>query len=157
VNVVAGSETSNVNIQIALTPSGTITGRVTNTTGSPIEDALVTAEGPAGSEDAYTDSNGNYAISSGLGTGTYTVNASATGYIMQSVSGVSVTVNQVTSNVNFQLPTKPSGTISGKVETNSNPIPEFSQPIFIFLLVASCIAVATGKLFSAKRRRTEPS
>ena len=157
VNVDAGSETSNVNFMLDIIPSGTITGRVTNSTGSPIESASVHAEGPGGSGDATTDSNGNYTISSGLGTGTYTVNASATGYSMMSVSGVNVIVDQVTSNVNFQLSTKPSGRISGTVEAEFPAIPELQQPILVFLLATSLIAVAFAKLHSARTKRTELS
>ena len=157
VNVVAGSETSDVNFQLTITPSGTITGRVTNTTGSPIEGALVLAEGPAGSGDAYTDNNGDYSISSGLGTGTYTVNASATGYSMISVTDVSVTVDQVTPDVNFQLPSIPSGIISGMVESESPVIPEYPHPIFGFLLAASVIAVAFAKLRTPRKKALSPS
>ncbi len=156
VNVVAGSETSDVNIQLTITPYGTITGRVTNTTGSPIGGAYVAAAGPAGSGDAYTDSNGDYSISSGLDTGTYTVNASATGYSMISMSGVSVTVGQVTSDVNFQLPSIPSGIISGMVEAGSPAIPEFPHSIFGFLLAASIVAVAFAKLRASRKKTLSP-
>lgn len=156
VNVVAGSETSDVNFQLTITPSGTITGKVTNTTGSPIEGAHVLAEGPAGSGDAQTDSNGDYSISSGLETGTYTVNASATGYSTISVTDVSVTVDQVTPNVDFQLPSVPSGIISGIVESESPAIPEFPHPIFVFLLTASVIAVAFAKLRTTRKKALSP-
>lgn len=156
VNVVAGSETSNVNFQLTITPTGTITGRVTNTTGSPIEGAFVLAEGPSGSGDAQTDSNGDYSISSGLGTGTYTVNASATGYSTISVTGVSVTVDQVTPDVNFQLPSVPSGIISGIVEAEFPVIPEFPHSIFGFLLAASIVAVACAKLRTTRKKALSP-
>jgi len=156
VEVVAGSETSNVDMQLDITPSGTITGRVTNTTGSPIEGAFVFAEGPAGSGDAQTDSNGDYSISIGLGTGTYTVNASATGYSMVSVTGVSVTVNQVTPNVDFQLPTAPSGIISGTVEAEFPAVPEFPHPLFVFLFAVSIVAVAFAKLRATRRKALSP-
>jgi hypothetical protein len=155
VSVVAGSETSNVDFMLDITPSGTITGRVTNSTGSPIQFASVHAEGPDGSGDASTDSNGDYTISSGLGTGTYTVNASATGYSMMSVSDVNVIVDQVTPDVNFQLSTMPSGRISGTVEAESPAIPELQQPILVFLVTTSLIAVAFAKFHSARTKRTE--
>lgn len=156
VDVVAGSETSDVNIQLSITPSGIITGRVTNTTGSPIEGAYVLAEGPAGSGDSQTDSNGDYSISSGLGTGTYTVNASATGYSTISVTDVSVTVDEVTPNVNFQLPSVLSGIISGTVESEFPVIPEFPQPIFGFLFAASVIALAFAKLRTTRKKALSP-
>lgn len=157
VNVIAGSETSDVNMMLDITPSGTITGRVTNSTGFPLEFASVHAEGLAGSGDTVTDSNGNYTISTGLGTGTYTVNASAAGYSMMSVSDVSVTIDQVTSNVDFQLSTILSGAISGTVEAEFPAIPEFLQPIFAFLFAASLIAVTFARLHKATIRRTKPS
>jgi len=162
VDVVEGQETSNVDIAIPVSPpppSGIITGKVTDTDGKAIEDALVTAEGPEGSGEDSTDSNGNYVISSGLGTGTYTVNASASGYSTQSVSGVSVTVGQVTPNINFQLPELPpelSGRISGTVQGDANPIPEFQYPFAILLIVTS-VAVVLVKLINGKARRVKPT
>lgn len=156
VSVVAGSETF-VNLMLDIIPSGTITGKVTNSTGSPIQFALVQAEGPEGSGDAYTDSNGDYMIYGDLGTGTYTVNASATGYLTMSLSDVNVIVDQVTSNVNFQLSAIPSGRISGTVEAEFHAIPEFPQPIFVFLLATSLIAVAFARLHNVRVKRTELS
>jgi len=156
VSVVAGAETPNVDIEIAVSPpppSGIITGKVTDDiTGKPIVGALVTAQGPAGSGEAHTDKNGNYAISSGLETGTYTVVASALGYSPKQVTGVSVTAGLVTPDINFQLsriPPAESGRISGTVQGDPNPIPEFPHPISI-LLVAALVAVALTKLFSVK-------
>lgn len=158
VNVVAGSETSNVNIAIAVSPpppSGIIMGRVTDTISNPIMNALVSAQGPAGSGEAYTNEKGDYVISKGLGTGTYTVSASATGYSPKSASGVSVTVDQVTSNINFQLSPiagAQSGRISGTVQGDPNPIPEFQNPIAI-LLIATSVTIVLVRLFNVKARR----
>lgn len=160
VNVVAGAETRNIDLELAVSPpppSGIISGRVTDTNGAPIGSALVTAQGSAGSGSAYTDANGNYVISSGLGTGTYTVYASATGYLPKSVSGVSVTVDQVTSNINFQLsiiPPEQSGRISGTVQGDENPIPEFQHPVVV-LLAGTLAAVVLAKLFNTKTRRVK--
>jgi len=154
VNVVEGSETPNVNIAIDVEPSGIITGKVTDTSSKPITSALVMAEGPAGSGEAYTDANGSYVISSGLGTGTYTVNASAPGYSTQTADSVSVTVGQVTS-VDFQLsklPPEQLGSISGTVEGDMNPIPEIQHPIVILLIVTS-VAVVLIKLSNVKAKR----
>lgn len=162
VNVVAGSETSNVNIALAVSPpqpSGIIMGRVTDTISNPITTARVTAQGPAGSGEASTDEKGNYIISKGLGTGTYTVRASATGYSPQNVSNISVTVSQATSNINFQLsPISPaqSGRISGTVQGDENPIPEFQYPIAI-LFIATSVAIVLVRLFNVKARRVRLS
>ncbi len=124
VNVVAGQTTSGINLQLTVivTPSGTVSGKVTSS-GVAINGAYITVQGPGGSNSNYTDSNGNYIISSGLGTGSYTVNVTATGYVSQQQTGVSVTVNQVTT-INFALATKASGIISGQVlASQANPFP----------------------------------
>ncbi|MEM3731884.1 MAG: carboxypeptidase-like regulatory domain-containing protein, partial [Candidatus Bathyarchaeia archaeon] len=158
INVIAGLETSNVDIPITVAPpppSGIITGKVTDKSGDPIANAQVSASGPAGHGEARTDQDGNYVISSGLGTGVYTVTASAPGYTTESVSGVSVTVGQVTPNINFQLsplPPAQSGRISGTVNGDENPIPEFQNPLVILLGTASA-AIVFAKLLNAKAKR----
>jgi len=162
VSVTVGSETSGIDFALAVTPpppSGRISGRVTDTTGDPISGALVTAEGPAGYGEDYTDTDGNYLISEGLGTGTYAVNASATGYLPQSISDVSVTVDQETPNINFQLttiPTEQSGRISGTVQGESNPIPELQHPVVI-LMVVTIMGVVLVNIFNVKTRRGKPA
>ena len=86
VNVVAGQETSNINLTLTVTPpqpSGTIRGKVTDTSNKPIQGATVSA----GSGHDSTDANGDYEISSGLPTGTYTVEVDMNGYILQSKIG----------------------------------------------------------------------
>ena len=81
-------------------------------------------QGTGGSNSNYTDSNGNYIISSGLGTGSYTVNVTATGYVSQQQTGVLVTLNQVTPNINFALAAAPSGIISGQIlSSQTSPFP----------------------------------
>jgi len=157
ISVVAGSETKNVDIAIAVTPpppSGIITGKVTDTSDKPIVDAVVVADGPAGHGEAETDENGNYVISTGLGTGTYTVSASAPGYSDAQITDVSVTINQVTSNINFQLtqiPPAQSGRITGTIQGDSNAIPEFPNPITI-LLATIPLTVLTLKLLKTKTK-----
>ncbi len=147
VAVTQGQETGNVNLQLTLTPSGTITGRVTNSTGSPLESATVEANGLTGSGSATTDSNGNYIINTGLLTGTYNVTASKTGYNPVSQTGVVVTVNQVTSQINFALSTKASGRISGLVQSLSTAIPEFHTELYMLaIFVAASIFVTIKKM-----------
>ncbi len=158
IEVTAGAETSNVDIEIFVSPpppSGIITGRVTDTSGNPIEGALVTADGPAGHGTGTTDENGNYVISSGLGTGTYTVTASAPGYIEEQITGVSVTVGQVTSGVDFQLaslPPEQSGRISGTVQGDENIIPELQNPLAM-LLAALVVVTVLAKILDIKAKR----
>ena len=123
VSVVAGQTTSNVNFQLTVAPSGTISGQVTTSTG-PLDSAYVTVQGTGGSSSNFTDSNGNYIISTGLGTGSYTVNVTSTGYVSQQQTSVSVTVNQVTANINFVLTAAASGSISGQIlSSQTSPFP----------------------------------
>ncbi len=133
VSVTQGQETANVNVQVTLTPSGIISGTITNSTGAPLASALVEANGLSGSGSDLTDSSGNYVIDTGLLPGTYTVNASKTGYNTVSQAGVAVTLNQVTT-VNLQLTPKASGRISGLVQSLSAPIPEFPTGIYMFVV-----------------------
>lgn len=149
VSVVAGEETSNVDIQLGYVPqpSGIITGKVVDTEDQPIADALVTADGPNGSGQSYTDEEGNYAISEGLGTGTYTVNAQAAGYVSKNITDVSVTVGEITENVNFQLekiPPEQSGSISGTVTGEPNPVPETSNLASIFLTATLAVLISSA-------------
>ncbi len=78
-----------------LTPYvGWIVGTVTsNTTGSPISGATVVVISSAGvKKSAATNAAGKYNVSEEPGT--YTVNASATGYVTKSISGVVVVTGQ---------------------------------------------------------------
>lgn len=157
VSVTQGSETSNVDIQITVTPSGTIRGRVTNSTGSPMESVTVSADGDAGSGLNTTDSNGDYIIETGLGTGTYNVTVSETGFVEQTQTGISVTVNQVTSNINFQLQAILSGRISGLVQTLGTPIPEFHTELFmIVIFAAASVAIMIKKLKTPQIKPATP-
>ncbi len=157
VSVTQGQETGNVNIQLTITPSGTITGRVTNSTGSPLESATVEATGLSGSGSALTDSNGTYTINTGLGTGTYNVTASKTGYNSVSQVGVVVTINSVTSQVNFQLPAKASGRISGLVQSLSTPIPEFHTELYMLaIFVAASVVIMLKKTRSTRFEHCKP-
>ena len=122
VNVVQGQETSNINFQFAVPTYGlAITGKVTDSSGNPISSASVTAHGTGSIIGVSTDSTGDYVISSwSLYTGTYNVTVTAGGFTSQVQTGVTVVLNEVTSNVNFQLSPDPTlsnlaGAISGTV------------------------------------------
>ncbi len=157
VSVTAGSETPNINLQLDTTPpspSGIITGKVTDASSNPIVGADVEADGQTtysfGS--ATTDEQGNYVIFEGLPTDTYTVTVSHVGYVSANRTNVSVTENQVTDNINFQLqsiPTAQSGRISGTVNGDANPIPEFQYPLMV-MLVITLVAVAIVKSYTPK-------
>ena len=145
VNVVQGAETPNVNLQIAITelPHGTITGRVTNSTGGPVY-AQLQATGDSDYGTASTDANGNYALTVGA-TGTYNVTVTSTGFADKNQTSLSVTLNQVTSNINFQLQLLPSGRISGTVQALAAPIPEFHNELIMLLVFASTTAAIVAR------------
>ncbi len=81
------------------TATGSISGSVKDSgTGQGISGATVTISTMSGT----TDNNGDYSISN-IPVGTYTVTASATGYIAGSIANVQVRENQNTPNINFRL------------------------------------------------------
>ncbi len=154
VSVTAGGAETRVDLPITVSPtsSGIIMGKVTDTSSKPIPNAHISADGDTtfSHGSATTDTQGNYVISSGLGNDTYTVTASAAGYTSTNTSGVSVIINQVTSGINFQLskiPPAQSGTISGTVQGDQNPVPEFTNPVIVLLILT------TATMFLAKRMK----
>ena len=157
--VTQGLETSDVDMQLNITaePSGTITGRVTDSgTGDPIQSAYVQAfDGIAGFGSDFTDSNGDYIIDSGLETGTYNVTVSETGYVTVEISGVNVTESQVTADVDFQLDAIPSGRISGHILTEGTPIPDF--PSSWYMLGIFALAAAVLVAVKIRRPKLKPS
>jgi hypothetical protein len=147
VQVTAGQEKSGINMNLTPittlpTPSGTISGHITDLSSNPIRLASVTATGSKGIGHAETDDNGYYIISSGLATGNnYNVSVTASGYYNAYYPTlVSVTVGQTTPNINIQMIAKPAanfGTITGTVIGASNPIiPEFTNLLIGLLPLA---------------------
>jgi hypothetical protein len=161
VSVTQGSETSNVNMQLNFTiePSGTITGRVTDSgTGDPIQSAYVQAfDGLTGFGSDFTDSNGDYIIDSGLETGTYNVTVTETGYVTVEISGVNVTESQVTADIDFQLDAIPSGRISGHILTEGTPIPDFPSSWYMLgIFVIAAAVLAAVKIRKPKLKPSQP-
>lgn len=156
VTVVAGETTSNIDITITLSPSptGSISGKVTDAEDRPIEYATVSASG-TGLGSAATDENGDYKIYD-LPAGTYTVEASANGFQTQNITGVEVVAYQDTSNISFQLdplPPEQSGTLSGTVTGEVNPIPEFTMWVAPLLLLSTATGIVLLKVFKHKKAR----
>jgi len=156
VTVVAGETTSNIDITITLSPSptGSISGKVTDAEDRPIEYATVSASG-TGFGSAATDENGDYKIYD-LPAGTYTVEASPNGFQTQNMTGVEVDAYQDTPNISFQLdplPPEQSGTLSGTVTGQVNPIPEFNMWVAPLLLLSTTTGIALLKAFKHKKAR----
>ena len=146
--VTAGNETPNVNLTLNITPqpTGGISGKITDVNSNPISGAEVTA----GSGRAESDSQGNYLISSGLPTGTYTVYVSAAGYKDENKTNVQVTTGSTTSNTNFSLEAasgagSSSGRISGKVMGEDNPLSN-KQPSSITCITTQPSIVLGGAI-----------
>ncbi len=95
------------------TVSTKFSGVVYASPGIPVNNAMVVAYGDNGYGLAVTNSLGQYSITEGIPTGTYTVEAIAEGYIVAKSENVMVVTGQETSNINFYL--SASGGISGRV------------------------------------------
>ena len=99
---VTAGQTATANL--ALSPSGVITGTVTNiANGQPISGASITAISGNTFGFATTNSAGFYNISTDLTTGSYVVEASYGGSAPSINPSVNVVAGQTTSSVNFQL------------------------------------------------------
>jgi len=98
------------NITLSLAnPPGSIAGTVSNST-NPILNAAVRAlQGGSEIANTTTDASGAYTLS-GLNHGTYTVEASATGYVTQDITNVVVEPGSTTGNIDFVLNMPPSCT-----------------------------------------------
>jgi len=123
VEVKAGEVTKDVNF--SLEKSGRIVGRVVDQEGKPVKGASVFAMSTDRKYYGYamTDEEGRYEITSGLGTGTYTVSAMKMGYQAIPQTNVKVIAGETTT-VNFQLIKLPSGILKGYVKdaTTGKPI-----------------------------------
>ncbi|HSY66735.1 MAG TPA: carboxypeptidase regulatory-like domain-containing protein, partial [Terriglobales bacterium] len=107
VSVSSGITTSS-NLVLTATSTGSIAGTVTNATGTGIANATVSYSG--GSATATTNSSGGYTLN--VVPGSYSVTATAVGYLSATQPGVSVAAGATTA-LNFAL--TQSGTISGTV------------------------------------------
>ena len=130
VPVTEGGDTPGINFGLRV--EGTISGTVTDPGGGPIPGASLWAcpfTGSGSCQSASTDSNGAYTIR-GLATGTYRVEACATGYACEYYDNtldwnaaipITATEGADTPGINFSL--RVEGTISGVVkDPDGNPI-----------------------------------
>ena len=148
VAVTQGMETSGIDFGFDVPASGIISGRVTDAvTGDPIEDVSVTAEDSSGYGYSSTDADGYYVIDMGLESGTYNVTVTMDGFVSQVITGISVVVDEVTGNIDFQLTVAPTGRISGMVMTEGTVIPEFPTK---FYMLAGILAIATIAIVARK-------
>lgn len=154
VSVTAGKTTPDVNIALTVTPTGSISGIVTSTTGGGVSNAYVDAVGTGFNEGSnYTDTSGNYIIT-GLPADSYNVTATATGYTLAYQYPVVVTANVPTTGVDLELTPIPSGVISGVVQTQGTPLPEYyNEAYMLAILAAAMVAMAIAKLDSPILKR----
>ena len=109
-----GETVSNINFTLTPNPSS-ISGTITKADGSPIERAVITADGSS------TESlpNGHYSLS--VSAGSFDVVASKTGYITSDAKKVNIGPGQTLTGVNFTLAPN-AGVISGKVTSLKQPL-----------------------------------
>ena len=106
------------NITLFTAIPGNIAGSVTDSGGSGIANAIVSAiQGGSTIKSVSTDSGGNYALAN-LTDGTYTIQASATGYLVQELTNV-VVLQNTTTNVNFILTLAPAAPVISNVKVGS--------------------------------------
>ncbi len=165
VTVGAGVDTSNINLE--LSPVGTISGTVTDAlTGQPIANAYVNAYSPSdgSGSSAQTDANGHYVIS-GLTSGSYQMEANSPGYVVtyfnnitnsNSATLVTVVAGADTSNINFGLAHE--GTISGTVTGNDTGQPLGNVQVVAYLTTnmnwgGAVIPMPTASMLSMDCRR----
>ena len=149
VAVTEGIETTGIDFGFDVPTSGIISGRVTDAlTGDPIEDVSVTAEDTTGYGYNYTNTDGYYVIDMGLDSGTYNVTVTMDGFVSQVITGITVVVDEVTGNVDFQLTTATTGRISGTVMTEGTAIPDFPTNLYMLtgILAIATIALVAGKV-----------
>jgi len=151
--VVDGHETSG--IDISLDVEGTISGIVTRAAdGEPIEGAYVSASvssGDGGWGSAYSAADGTYTIH-GLAASSYSVDASADGYVDEyfddvrdsdSAAAVAVTSGEDTPDIDFELDV--GGMISGTVtDTDLNPLEGVNVEACLAPALDSCEYGNTG-------------
>jgi hypothetical protein len=95
-------------------PHGTLSGHITDSTGAPLADAVVTAN--PGSYVARTGADGTYRLD--LEAGSYDLTVSKYGYGTATKAGLAVTADQTTTQ-DVTLTQSPSATLSGTVTDGS--------------------------------------
>jgi hypothetical protein len=130
-NYVRASLATYAHMSGCLIPSGVghLNGHVTAADShAPIQDARVTATDDAGHRfPTFTDETGYYTRT--LLSGTYTVTASAYGYLPFMVSGVSITSDTVTTQ-DFSLLSAPTYVVSGTVTESNTGLPLLAEISF---------------------------
>ncbi len=144
-NVAAGSQ----NVDFTLRGGGSLSGTVRDkTSGQPIEKAYISIEAEQSTKrrtSAKTDENGSYKIST-LDTGSYTLKATAKGYMKATRPGVTVRVGQATDGINFSLLPQPR--IRGTVTLEGGGVAKGTE--LRLSSAGSFITGLTGRLFYGK-------
>ncbi|MCB1048647.1 MAG: carboxypeptidase regulatory-like domain-containing protein, partial [Calditrichaeota bacterium] len=121
--------------------TGTLEGTITEAgSGDPIVGATVTA----GASSVMTDGSGFYSMV--LGVGTYDVDASAFGYVANSVTNVNVTVD-ATTTVDIALTAMPTAILSGTV-FDQNSVPFDGATVTVLGSPYAPVVTSGGGLYS---------
>ena len=108
-------------------PTGTLRGAVTNAgTSAPIVGATVSATNGTITQNVTTDAGGTYSMTLPTTPPTYSVTASAFGYVSANVAGVAIT-NGNTTTQNLALVMAPQHTLSGVVTDASTGWPLYAK------------------------------
>ncbi|MGZ0151018.1 S8 family serine peptidase [Kribbella sp. WER1] len=92
--------------------AGSVAGKVTSSTGTPVSGAAVSLSGTAGQRSTRTDADGNYAVAS-VPVGSYTATVSAFGY-QAGTASITVTAGQTTTT-DVQLADTEGFTVTGTI------------------------------------------
>jgi hypothetical protein len=114
-------------------------------TGAPIAGAAVVAKAGSGTYSAKTDASGEYSII-GMNADTYTVSVTASGYISENVTGVTVFGDE-TDVANVQM-NKQLQTIARVVSTAANSAYQPTQTIDSYTVSGQRVAQALGNPYS---------
>ncbi len=122
--IVVGSGQPVENIDLALSPAGSVSGQVTRTGGAPVSGAYVVAIGSSGiplGGEAYTSTTGDYTIA-GLPADVYSVQASFSGMATTTISNVTLAAGALSSGDNLVL--QAAGSVTGvTTQKDGNPLP----------------------------------
>ncbi len=161
-----GSIGSHAVAQEISSTKGALAGRITDTSGAVIPDAVITVTGGEGARTTKTDEAGEFSLGS-LTPGLYTVNVERNGFESQIARNLDVVINR-TSNVSLKLvPGAASETVqvdatttqidTGSTAVSTNLTDTFYKQVPVARNVGSLFATAPGVVNSGGAGTSNPS